>query len=78
MTGDNRCGRGVGRHDFVVRTVALLALAAWSGYLAWRSTDLLTNAWLSIPLFMLEVWGLVHLGLLTSQGWNRHRPGSGP
>lgn len=48
--------------------MALLALFSGFAYLSWRFTGLGANLWLSIPLLVLEVWGLAHLGLLTMLG----------
>ncbi|MEL7155977.1 MAG: hypothetical protein AAFN30_05185, partial [Actinomycetota bacterium] len=73
MRVDNQQQR-LGRHDLVVRGATTLALVAGTGYLVWRATNLGPHAWLSIPLFLLEVWGLAQLGLLAQLGWTRRRP----
>ena len=57
------------RSDIAVRAISIVALAATVAYVGWRLTTLTTNAWLSIPLFVVELWGALHLALLVMQGW---------
>ncbi|MEM7285173.1 MAG: glycosyltransferase family 2 protein, partial [Actinomycetota bacterium] len=57
------------RRDLLVRAISLLAVAAAFAYVGWRITTLATNAWLSIPLFVVELWGALQLALLVMQGW---------
>ena len=65
------------RSDFMVRVVSVLAMATTLAYVGWRITTLTTNAWLSIPLFVVELWGALHLALLIMQGWSGEAPTSG-
>ncbi|MGI9611865.1 MAG: PilZ domain-containing protein, partial [Acidimicrobiales bacterium] len=69
MERDGRRRRGLAASNAVIRLVAVAALLSGLAYLAWRFTGLGTNPWLSIPLLILEVWGLAQLGLLTMLGW---------
>ena len=57
------------RSDIAVRAISIVALATTVAYVGWRITTLTTNAWLSIPLFVIELWGALHLALLVMQGW---------
>ncbi len=52
------------------RAAGAAAIIAALAYLAWRTTTLGTSAWLSIPLFLVELWGVGHLALLVMQGWS--------
>jgi cellulose synthase/poly-beta-1,6-N-acetylglucosamine synthase-like glycosyltransferase len=63
------------RRRFLVRSVAIIALAATLIYLAWRltSTIPLDVWWLSIPLFVLEVHAALGLALFTFSLWDVDR-----
>ena len=53
----------------LVQFSAVVALAASTGYLIWRLANIGANPWLSVPLWLVEVWGFVSLALLTLQAW---------
>jgi cellulose synthase (UDP-forming) len=56
----------------LIRTVAILALAATSAYLAWRATATLNlDAWyLALPMLILEVHAGIGLGLFAFSLWD--------
>ncbi|MDB4951014.1 MAG: cellulose synthase [Gemmatimonadetes bacterium] len=59
-----------------VRAVAVVTLAYWTYYIAWRWTSTLnTHAlWFSIPLALAETWGLLTAFVMTHSVWRiRHR-----
>ena len=59
----------------LVRGVAVLALVATLGYLAWRATATLNPAapWLSIPMLVLEIHAAIGLALFTFSLWDVDR-----
>jgi len=60
------------RRRTAVQLVAVLALAASSGYLLWRVLASLDGAtwWLAVPLLLLEVHALLGLALFTHDLWD--------
>ncbi|MGI9539523.1 MAG: hypothetical protein ACR2N6_05180, partial [Miltoncostaeaceae bacterium] len=64
--------RHLWRSERRVHLVALLALAAAAGYLAWRLAFSLSGAplWLAIPLVIAEFWSIGQLGLFAWQAWD--------
>ncbi len=64
-----------------IRTIALVALIATAGYLAWRTVATVDLAvwWVSIPLLVLEIHAAVGLALFTFSLWDvDRRPASRP
>lgn len=64
--------RGLGSE----RALAAIAVGVAVGYLAWRSTMLGSGSTLglSVPLLVLESWGLLTLLVLVMATWRRHQP----
>src|SRR5579863_7367934 len=55
----------------VIRTTALLAIAATLAYLSWRiGFTVRSSLWLAIPLWLLELHALIGLVLFTFSLWD--------
>lgn len=78
MTSDRRRGGGLQASAAVIRAVTATASLSTVVYLAWRLTALGGNYWLSVPLLVLEIWGLAQFGLLAMQGWSNPEPTVAP